>query len=209
MAFFRDIIEGRVPYKLLDKRAMFCIDFENWRPYLDNRGIQIDWRAFHTLAHGMFRTVDLFYYEGMLTWSFFLHCNSNSPKPAYYRAKKRREQYQRELKSFGYTVRSKPIQRIHTGFHRDSRAETGQYKCNCDVEMTIDVMDNLRSYDVFVLCTGDGDFVPLAKRIKAELKEVWAVSIENRMNSHLREAVSRYLYLNNMIQFMPSLTRKK
>ena len=63
----------------------------------------------------------------------------------------------------GYTVRTKKVK-----FIRDqSRDEGGFHKGNLDVELTIDAVHTLLDYRSFVLLSGDSDFAPLLKFLKA------------------------------------------
>lgn len=54
----------------------------------------------------------------------------------------------------GIMVKAKPIKRF----------SGGRVKGNCDVEMTIDAMDS--KAHVVAIVSGDGDFTPLAERLK-------------------------------------------
>ena len=74
------------------------------------------------------------------------------------RGDKQQIAFQNTLKQLGFTVKLKPyIQR------RDGTA-----KGDWDVGITIDVMENVRTVDVVVLLSGDGDFELLLAKIKQD-----------------------------------------
>ena len=56
----------------------------------------------------------------------------------------------------------------------------GSSKGDWDVGITIDVLEESSNADIVVLATGDGDFAPLAERIKEKFGvEIWVVSVSS------------------------------
>lgn len=157
----------------------------------------------------MFKTATLNYYDGLITQPYFLYKHPNSTPEEFSEAVGRKQEFYAKLSQFGYNVTWKEITQIHKGFYKDSTAEKTGFKCNFDVEITIDVMENLDRYEMFVLCSGDSDFVALVKKLKGNLKETMAISVKNRFSSDLRDAVNHSMFLNNLIHFVPALTYKK
>ncbi len=90
------------------------------------------------------------------------------------------------------------------------------WKCNCDVELTIDVLDNIDKDVEIILFTGDGDFELLIKKaIEAESKitivssarklKVGSRYSTSRLSTKLRRLTKenglpvRFLELNNLL----------
>jgi len=65
------------------------------------------------------------------------------------------------------------------------------------VELTIDALDGLDSYDVFVLMSGDGDFVKLIKYLKGKKKTV-IIAPSDRLSTNLEEVANQMIYLEDL-----------
>jgi len=183
---------------------MVCIDAANWNPSLNQSGIRIDWREFKILMEQMFTTVDLHYYDGLITDRWYRKNRPDCTKKQLVVAKKNQKNFFNKLKEFGYRVVSKPIAAVF-----DKQSQEYKYKCNFDVEVAVDVMDRLDQFDVLVLGSGDGDFVALVKHLKSKLKETYGIAAEGRFSSKLKEIVSYYDYLNNLLFWVQGLKQKK
>lgn len=170
---------------------------------MNQSGIRIDWWEFKVLMEQMFTTVELFYYDGLITDRWYKKNRSNCSKQQIAVAKKNQKSYYGKLKEFGYHVVTKPI-----AAQFDTQRQEYKYKCNFDVEIAVDVMDRLDKFDVLVLGSGDGDFVALVKRLKSKLKETYGIAAEGRFSSKLKETVSYYDYLNNLLFYVQSLRQK-
>ena len=118
----------------------------------------------------MFSQVNLYYYYGSITKDYWKYRHPMDSMEDFNQACKSRESFFKKLRNHGYTVRSKPVAMINKG--RDGK----EPKCNFDVEITIDVMDNLDNFDILVLCSGDGDFISLLKRVKGARKETYVIA---------------------------------
>jgi uncharacterized LabA/DUF88 family protein len=201
MPSIRDIIRGKARLGKRTKRAFVCVDAANYRKYLSENNIRLDWYEFKCLIESMYKRVQLVYYDGTITRSWYRHMYRKSTDEEFRSAKKNQESFFKKLPQFGYKIVTKPIEKIY-------QAETGdyKYKCNFDVEITMDVFENLSDFDVLVLCSGDGDFINLVKRLKRKyLKEVHAIAVEGRFNSKLKETVTSYDYLNNLLVYVQKL----
>jgi len=152
----------------------------------------------------MFTSVDLHYYDGLITDRWYRKNRPHCTKEQIVAAKKNQKNFFDKLKKFGYRVVTKPIASVFEVENRDYK-----YKCNFDVEIAVDVMDKLADFDVLVLGSGDGDFVALVKRLKTKLKETYAIAVEGRLSSALKEAVTYYDYLNNLLFYVKDLRQKK
>ena len=81
------------------------------------------------------------------------------------------KKFHRFLATNGYSLRTKILKEIID-------KETGEktYKGNLDIELVVDALTSMSHYDIFILFSGDGDFVPLIRALKASGKKVHAYS---------------------------------
>lgn len=165
---------GHYHYNLFNK---WRIDYKKLIQFLEGRGYIASF---------------VFYYEGIPSKSSYFHTRPNATYDAFNQTKKKKKAYFKVLRSFNFIVRSKPVRRI---FDKD----LSQYKlkCNFDVELTMDVMDILLSkdIDVFVFCSGDGDFIRLLRRVKNQGKKTIVLGLKNCTNDELAEAAHDVIFL--------------
>lgn len=64
--------------------------------------------------------------------------------------------------------------------------------------MTIDALDGIDVYDVFVLLSGDGDFVKLIKYLKGKRKKTVVIAPSERLSDNLEEAANQVIYLEDL-----------
>ncbi|NTU54501.1 MAG: NYN domain-containing protein [Chlorobiaceae bacterium] len=79
--------------------------------------------------------------------------------------------FNRFLISTGYSIKSKLLKKI-------TIKESGEtvLKGNLDIELVIDALVSSDQYDIFILFSGDGDFLPLIEAIKSKGKNVFVYS---------------------------------
>lgn len=92
-------------------------------------------------------------------------------------------------KGLGFTVRKKELKRIV--IHTD-KGDVIQEKGNMDVEMTIDVIHHLKTYDVAVMFTGDSDFLALVSYVRNKGKKAYVFSSKNNISQELRTGADGY-----------------
>lgn len=73
---------------------------------------------------------------------------------------------------------------------------TSLYKGNCDVEMTIDMIDAMAAYDTAILLSGDSDFCSLIKYVQKRGKKVLVISSRDHISKELIEASDKYMWFN-------------
>jgi len=97
------------------------------------------------------------------------------------------------LTKLGIETRIKPLQEYFGGLK----------KADWDVGITVDAIRIAPSVDVIVLCSGDGDFVPLVEYLKNQGKRVEAIGFCYSTSSKLRESVDEFIDLeNNLKKFL-------
>ena len=74
--------------------------------------------------------------------------------------------------------------------------DTPLYKGNCDVELTIDMIDTMAAYDTAILLSGDSDFSPLIKYVQKRGKKVVTVSSRDHISKELIEASDKFMWFN-------------
>lgn len=102
-------------------------------------------------------------------------------------ADEKQEKFLTKITQLGYTVRSKEVKRIKIG------PETFEWKGNLDVELVIDTLKTIHTYDTYVLMSGDSDFAPLLDELKSQQKRVIVMSSKHHIS---RELVERAKYIN-------------
>lgn len=70
------------------------------------------------------------------------------------------------------------------------------FKGNCDVELTIDMIDVMPAYDTAVLLSGDSDFASLIKYVQKHNKKVIAISTRNHISKEIIAASDKFMWFN-------------
>jgi len=89
----------------------------------------------------------------------------------------------------------------NSGFYVNSKVGTiagDTYKCDFDVEMTMDIMRiaTTTKPDIIVLATGDSDFIPLVKELRNMGIRVEVASFRESASRHLQRVASGFIDLN-------------
>lgn len=92
----------------------------------------------------------------------------------------------------GYIVRTKEVKRI--------RITKGVYewKGDFDVEITMDVMDNIKEFNTAVLLSGDSDFAPIVRRMQENGKTVIIMSTKDHISRELIKFSDKYINLKKL-----------
>lgn len=87
-----------------------------------------------------------------------------------------------QVKELGYNLVTKPV-----------KYQFGVRKCNFDVEMVADALDNLDRVDSFVFLSGDGDFAYLYDILLRRGKQVVIVFGKNSLGRELQDLKNLFL----------------
>ena len=79
---------------------------------------------------------------------------------------------------------------------KDSKKVKGTVKANCDVELTIDAIRLMGTYDTAVLFSGDGDFAALCKYLRDHGKRVIIISYRDHVSYELINDSDLYISLD-------------
>ena len=59
-------------------------------------------------------------------------------------------------------------------------------------------MNGMSDYDVFVLFSGDGDFIKLIKYLKGKKKKTVVIAPSDRLSDNLENAANQVIYLEDL-----------
>lgn len=82
-------------------------------------------------------------------------------------------------------------------------------KANCDVDLTLDVLDDLKKFNRFVFLTGDGDFEPVMLRVKELKKEIYVIASKRRTARVIKKiAAGRFIEIKNLKEIIAKEKRR-
>jgi len=128
------------------------------------------------------------------------------------------------IRAFAYVVRTKtgeekPFFEALTNLGIETRVRDlqefygGQKKADWDVGIVIDAIRTSQNVDVIVLCSGDGDFIPLVEYLKNQGKRVEVMAFGRTTSLKLKEAADEFLDIEeDLAKFLliqKSSSRKK
>jgi len=169
------------------------IDAANYHYFLTKHNWRIDWSRFKKFIGSHYKAIKFFYYEGITTKA---HYKDNHPADSlqkFIEAKKLKLRFFKGLKQLGFKVREKPVGRVY-----DATTGKFKHKCNFDVELTIDAIDNLENFDTAILCSGDGDFIKLLKYLKGKWKKTVVIAPSERLSQNLERTANQVIHLEDI-----------
>lgn len=90
------------------------------------------------------------------------------------------------LREGGYEIREK----------RPKQRADGSRKADWDMGIAMEILDSLDALDIVVLCSGDGDFLPLVKRLQREGKRVEIAAFRAATDEALIKAADSFVPLD-------------
>lgn len=161
-----------VPDTLTNERTAVFIDYHNTQNALRRAGRQIDLVGLQDyLAEGR-HVIETFLYI------------ATHPQPEQQEVDRANQQRLRQL---GFMIRSKQGQML----------PNGRLKCNFDLDMALDVQEFVvrARPDIVVLVTGDGDFTPLAQRLRLQGTRVEVASTPGSISAALQAMANGFIDL--------------
>ena len=92
------------------------------------------------------------------------------------------------LTSLGIETRVRDLQEFYDG----------QKKADWDVGIVIDAVRTAPTLDVVVLCSGDGDFIPLVEYLKNQGKRVEVMAFSRTTSTALKESADEFIDLGDI-----------
>lgn len=112
-----------------------------------------------------------------------------------------------KLKKFGYELYLKPVKLY------EQEDGTTRRKANCDVDMAFHLMKERNNFNRIVFLSGDGDFLPVLKYLRAEKKEVIVLARGPRTAREIRQFAGSnfrdFEYLKFLLKMDEEDRRKK
>jgi uncharacterized protein (TIGR00288 family) len=105
---------------------------------------------------------------------------------------KKHDKFLTLLKKIGYKLITKKLKHIRDKNKGHLR------KANFDVEIAVEAIKRINSYDVFILFSGDSDFDYLLKEAKAQSKETIVVSMRYHVSRELVDRAEKYIDLRKI-----------
>jgi uncharacterized LabA/DUF88 family protein len=171
-----------VPNTLTNERVAVFIDYHNTLHALRRVGRQIDLVALRDyLAEGR-HMVEAFLYI------------ATHPVPDRQEAD---QATLHRLREHGFLIRSRAGQLL----------PNGRLKCDFDLEMALDVQEFVARArpDIVVLVSGDGDFTPLAQRLRLQGVRVEVASVPGSVSAALRAMANGFVDLTRIGQAVDHL----
>lgn len=117
------------------------------------------------------------------------------------------------IRAFAYVVRTKtgeekPFFEALTKLGIETRVKDlqefygGAKKADWDVGIVIDAIRTAQTLDVIVLCSGDGDFIPLVEYLKNQGKRVEVAAFGKTTSSKLKEIADEFIDLDKDTKFL-------
>lgn len=180
-------------------KAIVFIDYSNMYYGMRLLGWEIDFVKLREYFKQSYDVIDIYDYASEHSFkSFFdFHKQLDRTNPDHIRTFSNKRKAKREvfksLKKKGYKLRVKQIASIY-----DSTKGDYQLKCNSDVELTIDAIDRLADYKVFILMSGDSDFARLIQYLKEKDKKTVVMAIREHFSDRLKKVANRTLNINGL-----------
>ena len=113
-----------------------------------------------------------------------VHARVYMGRPRYEPAKSISEALEKYFERIGYKVTAKDLKKL-----RDSQAPTGyRNKCNFDVEMHDEIMEDIQDLDIVYIVSGDSDFIRTKEKVLKRQKHIKFIAYENNCAWEIRTA---------------------
>lgn len=112
----------------------------------------------------------------------------------------------RKMREIGFEVITKPVKYFKISLLNLLQRRIN--KANFDVEITLDMALFEKKFDIFILFSGDGDFLPVVKHLRGENKKVIVISGRKYLAGELIETANSFLTLERFSRKTKSLLIK-
>lgn len=99
-----------------------------------------------------------------------VHARVYMGKPRHEPGKGISEVFEKYFKKIGFDVTSKDLKRLKDSSSPEENKY--KYKCNFDVEMHDEIMEDLDDVDIVYICSGDSDFIRTKEKIIKKQKHI-------------------------------------
>lgn len=113
-------------------------------------------------------------------------------------ADQKTKNFLKKLEKIGFTVITKQVKVV-----TDEKGDKFE-KANFDVEMTADILINLKAVDLVIVFSGDSDFAYLCKLVHKDKKKIYFFASKKTLAWELRGISDKFFYLEDLAE----LTKK-
>lgn len=162
---------GPLPSKVvpIQRQTLLAIDSANLDAALKTMGIKIDYKRLKRYINNRFGSLEARIYVG-----------------EYARSLKQQVWFKR-LREYGYAIKTKP-----------AICDGNKTKANVDVDLAVDVLGDGFNFKNFVLCSGDGDYLPVVKQLKQRGIRIILLNLPGQTNRRLRRLADEYINLSDI-----------
>lgn len=154
----------------IQRRTLLAIDSANFNYAAKSLGVKIDYEGLKRYINTRFGSLEARIYVGEFT--------NDSKQKIWFKY----------LRDRGYVIKTKPVV-----WHGDTP------KANVDVDLALDVANDGANFKNVVLCSGDGDFLPLVRQLQKQGIKVIVLNLPDQTNYHLRKVADEYINLRDII----------
>ena len=123
-------------------------------------------------------------YKWVASLNTVVHARVYMGRPKYEPAKSIAETMEKYFDRIGYKVTAKDLKKL-----RDSQAPSGyRNKCNFDVEMHDEIMEDIQDLDIVYIVSGDSDFIRTKEKVLKRQKHIKFIAYENNCAWEIRTA---------------------
>jgi len=123
-------------------------------------------------------------YKWVAALNTVVHARVYMGRPKYEPAKSISEALEKYFERIGYKVTAKDLKKL-----RDSTRPTGyRNKCNFDVEMHDEIMEDIDDLDIVYIVSGDSDFIRTKEKVLKRQKHIKFIAYENNCAWEIRTA---------------------
>lgn len=160
-----------VPSKVvpIQRQTLMAIDSANLNCAVRDLGIEIDYERLKRYVNTRFGSLEARIYVGEYAGSL------------------KQQAWFNYLRHYGYAIVTKPVT-----WHGDTP------KANVDVDLAVDVFSDGFNFKNVVLCSGDGDYLPVVKKLQQRGIRVIVVNLPGQTNHRLREVADEYISLSEI-----------
>jgi uncharacterized LabA/DUF88 family protein len=180
-------------------KALICLDYSNLYYGMQLLGWEIDFVKLKTFLNNDYEVVDIYYYASEHSFKsyFDFHKDLDRTNPTHIwqfsQDRRSKRKVFKSLRRKGYKVKIKQISSIY-----DNTEGKYKLKCNADIEITIEAIDRMNAYDVFILISGDADFVKLLQYLKEKGKTTVVLATRQHFSSRLKKVANRTFNINGL-----------
>jgi len=123
-------------------------------------------------------------YKWVAQLNTIVHARIYKGRPKYEPAKSISEALEKYFTSIGFTVTAKDLKKLKD----DSSPRGFRNKCNFDVEMHDEIMEDLHDVDIVYICSGDSDFIRTKENVLKSQRHIKFLAYENNCAWEIKTA---------------------